>query len=336
MILPTLQQIFPRFLRMAFAPRPIREIHYVMGTLLDITLFGVEPDMGRTLLRRCFREARRLESLLSAHDEESALSRVNRMASRGPVEVQEDLSALLQVAAGFWEETGGAFDITSGPLLDLWQKAVLDEQEPDGASLKEALGKVGLKNLRLLDETAELLLKGMRLDLGGIGKGYAVERIVRLLKEAGVQHGLVNFGLSSLYALGSPPGEEAWWISIKGMKEGEWIGSVALTDRALSVSGSYGRSLEIQGRRYGHILDPRTGLPLDRERLSVVLGSSATEAEAFSTALLILDGEEGLALLERRPRLEGMIFNEGIIAMTSGFATGTRLEAFESKMGRMP
>ncbi|MBI3989300.1 MAG: FAD:protein FMN transferase [candidate division NC10 bacterium] len=334
MILPRLQPIFPRFLRKVFAPRPIQEIHYVMGTLLDIALFGVEPAMGRTLLRRCFREAKRLEHLLSAHDEESALSRLNRMAGRGPVEVEKDLFALLQVAAGSWEETGGAFDITSGPLIDLWEKAALDDQEPDGDCLTAALGKVGPKNLRLLDGTAELLLKGIRLDLGGIGKGHAVERIVGLLKEAGVQHALVNFGESSLFALGSPPREEAWRIAIKGMNEGEWIGSVAFSDRTLSVSGSYGRSLEIQGRRYGHILDPRTGRPLERELLSVVLGPSATEAEAFSTALLILDREEGLALLERHPQLEGMIVNEGRIAMTPRFTRETRFEPFDSEMGR--
>ncbi len=326
MILSGLQQGFPRWIRRALPCKPLREIHYVMGTLLDITLFGVEPDFGRTLLRRGFREARRLEGLFSAHDEESSLSRLNRMAGRGPVEVEEDLFVLLQVAGSLWQETERAFDITCGPLLDLWQQATLDQREPDETSLKETLERVGFKNLRLRDGTAELLVNGMRLDLGGIGKGYTVDRIVGLLKEAGVQHALVNFGLSSLYALGSPPGEEAWWIFTKGMREGEWIGRLALSNQALSVSGSYGRSLEIQGRRYGHILDPRTGLPLDRERLSIVLGPSATEAEAFSTALLVLDGEEGLDLLERRPWLEGMIVEEGRMAMTTGFRSGSRFE----------
>lgn len=286
--------------------RPIREVHYAMGTLLDIALFTKDQEEGKKVLRRCFQEARRLEALFSAYDEESGLSRLNRQAGLGPVEVEEDLFTILSVSLDLSQRTGGAFDPTIGPLLDLWQRAVEQGRSPERSALQKTLSLVGVSRIRLLPgRRVTLCEKGMRLDLGGIGKGYAVDQIIDGLKKEGIRKAFINFGLSSLSALGSPPGAEAWPILIRDFHDGGFAGRLDLKNLALSASGTFGRSLDIGGKRYGHLIDPRSGFPLDRPAIGIALAPTATEAEALSSALLVLGPKEGLLMIERSPAGEG-------------------------------
>ena len=309
--------------------RPLREVHYTMGTLLDIALFHEEDEEGKRVLRRCFQEARRLEALFSAHDENSALSRLNRQAGLGPVEVEEEIFSLLSISLDLSRRTEGAFDITIGPLIDLWNRAARQEKSPDGPELKEALNLVGVSKVRLLpDRMVELRQRGMRLDLGGIGKGYAVDRIIEGLKQEGITRAFVNFGLSSLSVSGPPPGAEAWPILIQGPEDGEFAGAIGLKDRALSASGSFGRTFDIGGKRYSHLLDPGGGFPLDGPAIGVVLAPTATEAEAMSTALLVLGPGRGLTMIQRRPLCEGLYLDpQGTILVTPGIGTAIPFEA---------
>jgi len=312
--------------------RPLREVHYVMGTLLDIAVFEEDRERGKRILRRCFQEARRLEELFSVHDEESTLSQLNRRAGLGSVEVGEELFAILQAAMRLSQGTLGAFDVTTGPLIEFWKKAGEEGKLPDEPSLKEVLGRVGNFKLSLhFPGTAELTQPGMRLDLGGIGKGYAVDRMVQLLKGSGIKTAFINFGESSLYALGASPQGEAWRVLVKGMED-EWAGVLDLKDQALSASGTYGQYVEIQGRRYSHVIDPRSGLPCESPAMAIVVGSKATEAEALSTALLILGSDPGLRLLQRFPSMDGMILmTSRRMLMTSGFNRKAPFEAFKGR-----
>jgi len=150
----------------------------------------------------------------------------------------------------------------------------------------------------------------MALDLGGIAKGYALDRIAEMLRRRGVTRGLLSFGQSSMVALGTPVGAPGWTLALR-RPEGGFAGLVTLKDRALSVSATFGHSIEIAGRRYGHVLDPRTGNPVDRNLEASVVAVNAALAEALSKALMVLDENRGIALIERIPGAEGLLLEAG-------------------------
>ncbi|MFQ5684702.1 MAG: FAD:protein FMN transferase [Candidatus Binatia bacterium] len=272
--------------------KPVREIHYVMGTLMDVVLLGLPQAQGKRLLRQGFQEVRRLERLLSAHDPESALSRLNFQAGRGPVKVDPELWQLLQACQDLHGQTGGVFNVGVGALMDARRQGRTPPSGPPPGFHLYSEGWVDL------DPEA-------RLDLGGIGKGYAVDRLVEHFTTAGVQRAFINFGESSLYALGDAPDAMAWPTLVQGFDEEDFIGVLYVKDSGLSTSQSLGRSPGIGGPT-GHILDPRTGIPLDRPVLSTTLAASATTAEAISTAAVLMDDEGWFDLMARFPNAKGL------------------------------
>lgn len=298
----------------------VHELHYQMGTLLDITLYHPELEEGKKIARRAVREIHGLEETLSHYDPQSSVSLLNRRAGQGKVKIDPELFQLLTIALRFGPKSSGAFDITVGPLMELWQRAAERGRVPEAGELARTLRLVGQEKLRLYDSgEAELVLAGMRIDLGGIGKGYAVDRAVEMLRRAGVKRALVNFGGSSIYALGSPVGKEGWKVGIR-KSGGKLIGTLLLRDRALSTSGSMGRSWEIAGRRYGHLIDPRDGLPVAEARTAAALAETATEAEALTKPLIIL-GQKGLDLIKDFPGTEALLISEkGGLALSGGLA----------------
>jgi thiamine biosynthesis lipoprotein len=150
----------------------------------------------------------------------------------------------------------------------------------------------------------------MAIDLGGIGKGYALDRLTSLLRSQGLSQALLDFGQSSIWALGIPPDAEGWHLLVQ-QPDGETADLITLRDQALSVSGSLGQTFVVNGDRYGHVIDPRSGEPLRRDLLACVIAPSATQAEALSKALLILGEHEGVALLQRFPGVEGLLVEAG-------------------------
>jgi len=305
----------------------LREIHYVMGTLLDITLHRESEEKGKRVLRGCFLEARRLEEIFSTYDDHSDLAQLNRYAGLGPLEITRELWSVLEISLRLGRETEGALDITIGPLVDLWRAAEEHGALPSSASVAEALSLTGVSKVRLLsDGTAELRQAGMRLDLGGIGKGYAVDRLRAFLIHHGVEHALINFGRSSLAAVGAPPEREAWPVRLLGDDE-ESLGVIHLRDQVLSASSSFGSSFEIEATRYGHLIDPRDGFPLRHPALGVAVARTATEAEALTKALVILGPEEGFNTVHRVSMAEGLFtLPDGSRVSTSGFSEAVRFE----------
>lgn len=329
-LLQTLRQGCHRPAPSRHAPAPaLREIHYVMGTLLDITLLDRADAEGKRVLRTCFQEARRLEEIFSAHDGSSDLSRLNRRAGLGPIDIDQELSSILNSSLQLARRTDGALDVTIGPLLDLWRTAENDGARPSSALVTETLRRTGMAKLHLLpDGKGELRESGMRLDLGGIGKGYAVDCLKALLVREGVERAFINFGRSSLVAIGFPPGLGAWPVLLEA-DDGGPIGGARLKDQALSVSSSFGHSYVIGETRYGHLIDPRDGYPLPHSTCGVAVAQTATEAEALTKALVILGAEQGLSVVERFPRAEGfLVHSNGSRIGTSGFteAVGFQVE----------
>lgn len=288
----------------------LSEVHYTMGTLLEITIQGENALEARKILRKAFQELRRLEEVFTDYDPDSPLSRLNRRAGLGPEVVEPELYDVIELSLKLSMATEGAFDITVGPLLDLWRLAGENGRWPEPSHISKILLSSGSRGIKLLKGSrVELLDKGMRLDLGGIGKGYAIDRVVEIFKSEGVRRAFVNFGGSSIYALGTASEGKPWVAWVTGPDRKSITGLLELNDMALSASASFGRDLSIGEVRLGHIIDPKTGAPMRQDLAAVAIAKSAAEAEAFSKALLIL---------KSRGALETTAFYKSIAGLVSG------------------
>ncbi len=290
-----------------------------MATRFELVLRGDDAVRLRAAGEEALAEIRRLEGQLSFYRPESEISRINARAGRAPVRVEPRLFRLLERAARLHALTDGAFDPTVGPLMRAWGFTGGGGRVPDEATLAEARRRTGMRRVHLDPEAYTVAFErpGMSLDLGGIGKGYAIDEAALILKEAGVAHALLHGGTSTAYAFGRPGGTEAWKVAVPapGDAAGDDLLAVAtLRDEALSVSAVWGKAFEAEGRVFGHVLDPRSGRPTEGALLTAVVTGSAADADALSTALLVLgppavdrltDAFEGLRALVASPSPEG-------------------------------
>lgn len=262
------------------------QVHYVMGTYLRITAEGARAPEA---MQGCFQDARRLEGVFSLYDETSELSRLNAGAgTRTPVSA--DLARLLRRAIALSRSTGGTFDVTVGPLVRFWQAGGGD------AGLDAVRSQVGATHVTL-EGVRVALDPGTRLDFDGIAKGYAVDRCVARLRATGVHRALVSLGESSVYAIGTPSGATAWELPLRG-SAGDTVGVLRLRDVGVSVSAAFGGPGRKGAARVAHIIDPRSGRPVTADAVAIVLAPSATDAEAYSKALVIW-GASGVDRVER-------------------------------------
>lgn len=308
---------------------------YAMGTVLEITLAAPDEASGRLLLDELYAIASRLEHVMTRFDESSDLSRLNRAAGQGPVRVDPELVRLLARSLEFRARTHGAFDVTVGPLIALWTEAARAQRRPTAEEVRAARARVGAGALRVEAPDHAALAAGAAVDLGGVAKGDALDRMAERLREAGVSRALLSFGQSSLWAIGTPPAEDGWRLLVR-RPDGGFAGVATLRDRAVSVSGSLGQWTEIEGHRYGHVIDPRSGEPLIRPLEAMVLCETAALGEAASKALLVLGGEEGIALL-RTLGCEGLLVAEGGVRReTTGWQAATRFEEEAERSAPLP
>lgn len=284
-----------------------------MGSPMEITVYG-EKDRAFDAMEKAFSEIARLERLLSVYRWGSDLSRINRFAGIGLIRIDPEVLHLLARALDYSAKSGGAFDPTAGPLIRLWGFGPGGAREgvPTDREIHSELQRVGHRKVKihLPSDEIELLRPGIDLNLGGIGKGYAVDRAVVKLKEAGITRAIVSCG-STLYALGTPPGRTAWNLGIQHPRSREArIGTVSLRDRALATSGDYERFFVFQGRRFSHLIDPRSGHPAEGTASASVVAPTAMEADVLSTAAFILGAASGKEFLTSFPGVEGLIVEE--------------------------
>ena len=271
-----------------------------MGTEWQLQVYADRPEIHlRSVAEAIIAEVERVEELLSFYRETSDLCELNALAALGPTVADPRLFRLLRQVQVLSEATGGAFDPTIGPLLRCWGFVGNTGSMPTAREIESARAVVGLHHITLDPDagTVRYDREGVELEFGAIGKGYAIERAVELLRdEYEIDSALIHGGTSTIYAIGAPPGAEAWNVAIQRpyAAAGETVLTLPLRDRAVSVSAPHGKWFEQEGRRYGHILDPRTGYPAAGSVLAVVATDSATESDALSTALLVL-GEPGMA-----------------------------------------
>ena len=256
-----------------------------------------------------------LESQLTVYRDDSEVSRINTTAHDGPVEVEPRLFGLLQQALALSRETGGAYDVTSGALSEAWGFVRGPKRVPAPEMLAEARTRTGWHHLRLDPEcrTVAFDREGIRINLGSIGKGYAIDRVVeRIRAYPWPTSALVHGGRSSLYALGSPPGRFGgrWEITLYNPFRPESpLGVFALRNRALGTSGAAFQQFVADGRVYGHIIDPRTGEPAQGPASVTVLAPSAAIADALSTAFYLLGPIAAAAYIDEHPEI-GAVFVE--------------------------
>lgn len=311
------------------APVVVSDGRYAMGTVLELTVVAGDEASARAAVGRAFAIAEALEAVLSNWDPDSAVTRLNAAAGRGPQHVDAELARLLAASLGLSRRTEGAFDVTVGPLVALWRAAGERGRAPSPGELARARAAVGSAGLRVDAEarTVELLRPGASVELGGVAKGWALDRMAEALRAAGIRAALLSFGQSSLWAMGAPPDAAGWRLAVRHPVAG-FAGVATLRERAVSVSDSIGQWTEIGGHRYGHVIDPRDGRPLLRSAQAVVLAPDATSAEAFSKALLVLPPARALALLEAEPGCEALLLEaDGRRYETSGWQAATAFEA---------
>ena len=262
-----------------------------MGSSFSLVLFGPDRAGLEAAAAAAFAEAHRLDRLLSNYLAESEWSAMNREAASRPVRLTPELFALLSDCLEYSRMSDGAFDITVGPLIKVWGFYNGEGSLPQPEKIKDALNRVGYRHVQLDPgpRTVRFARSGMDLDPGGIGKGYAVDRMVEALKQAGVRIALVSASGSSIYGLGAPPDEpQGWPITIRTPRDPSAAAThVVLKNMSLSTSGGYEKVFWAEGRTYSHIVDPRTGYPAQGTSAVSVLAPRTIDSEAWTKPFLI-------------------------------------------------
>ncbi len=275
-----------------------------MGTRFELLFFAEDRASADAAAAAAFARIEALERAFTDYDAESEIGRLGRRSDeRTPTEwipLSAELCAVLERAAEIAAASGGAFDVTVGPYVRLWRRARRQGELASALELAEARPSVGFEKLELDPRGGRVRLHAprMRLDLGGIGKGFALDRALAVLAERGVEHALAVGG-GDVVAAAAPPGRSGWRVALAGF-EGP-LETLELARAALSSSGDLARFVEVDGVRYSHVLDPRTGAALCERRLASVLAPSGAEADALATALCVLGPDAGFALIDERP-----------------------------------
>jgi thiamine biosynthesis lipoprotein len=285
--------------------------HDAMGTLFTIVAYGPDRAALAPAANAAFDEIDRLDAQMSNYQAASELSRINRDAARQAVNVEPRLFDLIAESVRHSEESGGAFDITVGPLMKAWGFFRGEGRVPTRAELAQVMKRVGYRHIHLDREAHQIRFDaaGLELDLGGIAKGYAVDRAAEILQARGVQAALVSGGASSIYALGAPPGERAWRIHLRHPYEKKKTGDIVwLKNYSLEVSGSFEKFFKLRGKTFCHILDPRSGRPVEAMLMAAILAPRGVEIDALSTTLFVLGAEKSRAILKSRPDLNAVFY----------------------------
>ncbi len=285
--------------------------HMSMACAYAIEAYGPDAEALPRILNEAFDEVDRIDRLMSHYKADSALSRINRAAARSPVTVEPELFDFIADAMRYHLDSGGAFDITVGPLMKAWGFFRGDGRMPADDELISARLRVGGSHVILnpLERTIAFDDAGVELDLGGIAKGYAVDRVVRLLKQQKIAAALISAGGSTVYGLRAPPDRDGWDVAIQDPIDPRQTAlTVRLKDRALSMSGSSEKRFESGGVSYSHIMDPRTGRPAQGVLSVAVLANTGTAGDALDNAFFVLGPEGSQSYLKQLPDTEAVFF----------------------------
>jgi thiamine biosynthesis lipoprotein len=298
-----------------------------MGTLVRITIYTVGEHSAREAFRAAFNRIRDLDGILSDYQADSELNQITKTARR-PVRVSDELFAVLRASQDLAYATDGAFDITQGPVIQLWREARKTGRVPDPTALKEAVTRSGFRKLHVdaTHRTATFHVPGMALDVGGIGKGYAASEALEVLTGLGIRSALVAVS-GDLAFSAAPPGKRGWRIGIHSgdRSPDSFPEMLELTNAAVSTSGNSDQHLDLDGRRHSHIIDPASGLALVNDLTITVVARHGLDADGLDTAMSVLGPERGLALIESRRDAAALIMERKSAGVT--FVASSRFRA---------
>jgi len=289
----------------------------VMNTIAKIVAVAIGKQTAKQSIDAAFEKIYKIERLMNRYDPNSQLSKVNMLAAKGPVKVDKELFDILQKSVDYYKLTDGAFDITVAPLIDLWKKCAEANSMPTDEQLAEVKKIIGCDKLLLdsNDFSVRFAVEGMKLDLGGIAKGFAVDLAGKEMSKAGADGGFIAIG-GEIGCFGKTEKGENWIIGIhnpfvpQGQDENV-IAKLVLSDKNVSTSGNYRRFYEIGGRRFSHILNPKTGKSADELASVTVITSDGTQADALATAISVLGAEKGLDLIEKTKDIAAILIKSG-------------------------
>jgi thiamine biosynthesis lipoprotein len=282
-----------------------------MGTLFRIVLYAPSDSIAQHAAQSAFKRVDELNVILSDYLETSELSKLSATAGTGQAFfVSKDLWIVLEKSMEAAKQSNGAFDITVGPYVSLWRRARRQQILPAPDALVKARQKVGYQHIKLdpVKHTAQLLVPEMKLDLGGIGKGYAADEAFAILKKYGITTALVDAG-GNMVVGDAPPGKKGWDIEVASLvtNNKDTTQVITLTHAAVATSGDMFQFVEIDGKKYSHIVDPRTGIGLTGQIMVTVLAPDGTMADYLSTAVSVLGPKEGLILIEKTKKSAALI-----------------------------
>jgi len=266
-----------------------KDSQLLMGTVVEV----ISPNKQAADI--VFNEIKRIESLLSYYNDESEIYQLNK---QGRLKVSPETLFVFKRAGDFWEETQGAFDITIAPLVELWGFYDKDYQVPDDFQIKEIMDLIGFDKVRINDNIIKFEAGDIKIDLGAIAKGFAIDCAVKKLRLAGINNALLNAG-GDIYCLGDKFGRP-WRVAIKSGGTADFSGYLQLKDRAVATSGDYEQYFLVNKVRYCHILNPKTGKPADSGVVSVsVIANDCLTADALATSIFVLGKKKGMELAKR-------------------------------------
>lgn len=282
-----------------------------MAIPVRITLYAPDEATANLASDRAYARFKQLDRCMSDYDPESELSLLCSGAVPGqPRPVSEDLFRVLHAAEQLSRQSAGAFDVTVGPLTQLWRKARRRRQLPPDDQLRAALARVGWRHVRLNPhkQTVELRVTGMKLDLGGIAKGYAADEALKAMADVGITSALIDAG-GDVVAGDPPPGQTAWQIGIAPLEDprGRPVRFLSLTNAAVATSGDASQHVEIDGVRYSHIVDPQTGMGVTTLSSVTVIAPDGMTADALASTLSVLGPQRGLELIETIDGVEAYV-----------------------------
>jgi thiamine biosynthesis lipoprotein len=292
--------------------QPFEAVEAHMGTLFRIKLYAVDARQAESAFRAAFDRVRDLDAILSDYKPDSELNQI----SQDPRRISDDLFRVLAASQKLAEETGGAFDITLGPVIRLWREARRNNRLPDSEALREAGTRCGYRKLHLdaVTRTVTFDQPGMQLDAGGIAKGYAADEALAALKRLGIRSALV--AASGDLAFGDPPpGQRGWKIGV-----GSFDRVLELSNAAVSTSGDAEQHVDADGKRYSHIIDPATRMGLTSGITVTIVAPRGIDADGISTAVSVLGAERGMAFVEKQEGVAAVIVTrEGVVVQSRRF-----------------
>lgn len=290
----------------AATPKLYEAVEPHMGTLFRIKLYATDEVAARKAFRAAFDRIAELDRILSDYNPQSELSLVTQKAVQRPFEVSDELFAIVSASQQISVDTGGAFDLTVGPLTRLWRQGRRDKKLPAPSAIEEALAHIGFQKIHLhpAGRTIEFDMPGMLLDAGGIAKGYAADEALAVLTRLGIKSALVAAS-GDLAFSDAPPGTQGWTIGIDSFDSADkpFTRILKLANAAVSTSGDEEQHVTIGGRSYSHIIDPKTGLGLGNNLTVTTISRRGILADPAATAICVLGADKGLAYADKQPDL---------------------------------